>query len=196
MAADQPGLYDIIGFVRNAGGDGIKGVTMTLTGGSGGSIATDSAGFYGFWDLAGGITYTVAPSRDYCTFSPVSREYPDLSQDYGNQNYTASCTLYNISGALRKPGGGAISGFTVVLSGAADDTATTDSKGAYAFTELPGGFDYTVTPIHEDCTFTPESRAYPNLSQNYTAQDYTGDCSAGVPETPPTTWGSIKAMYK
>jgi hypothetical protein len=92
MPAHPSGFYDITGFVRDASRRPVPGVTVALTGGVGGSTLTDSAGFYAFWAVGGGASYTVAPSMDYCDFNPASRTYPNLGQDYSNQNFSADCT--------------------------------------------------------------------------------------------------------
>ncbi len=71
--AASPFAVSISGYVQTAGGAGIDGVTVTVTGGFGGSATTNSSGYYRVSGLANGFTYTVTPSKAGYTFNPPSR---------------------------------------------------------------------------------------------------------------------------
>ncbi len=80
---------------------------------------------------------------------------------------TVSVTTQNsISGKVTNRNGFNISGVTMTLSGSASATTQTDANGNYAFTNLPNGGSYVVTPSKARTTFSPASRSYTNLSGN------------------------------
>jgi hypothetical protein len=85
----------------------------------------------------------------------------------------------------------------MTLTGGPGGSTVTGSNGIYAFWDIPGGLDYTVTPGKDACYFYPDRRTYTNLSQNQLNQNYKGYCgTAGVPAPTPSTWGAIKAIYR
>jgi hypothetical protein len=73
-----------------------------------------------------------------------------------------------ISGLVTDRSGNGISGVTVVLSGAASATRTTDASGFYSFVGLADG-DYTVTPARAGYTFTPPAQTIANFTASRTA---------------------------
>ena len=82
--------YTISGQVTLSG-NGLNGVTMTLSGSQSGSTGTNGSGGYSFTEPAGG-NYTVTPSLSGYTFSPPSQTFNGLS---GNQaaNFSASAVV-------------------------------------------------------------------------------------------------------
>jgi uncharacterized repeat protein (TIGR01451 family) len=80
---------------------------------------------------------------------------------------------YALSGVIKDGDGNPLSGATVTLSGDATRTATTGGDGRYAFTQVAGGQDYTVTPSGAYAPFTPASRSVTYLSSD-AALDFTG----------------------
>ncbi len=150
-----------------AGGTGIAGVTVWLSGAQSGSASTDASGNYTLKSLVAGGTYTVKPSKTGYVFNPVSQTFSGLS---GNQtaNYTGT-GVFTISGKVVDAGGAAVSGVTMTLSGSQSKTATTSSTGTYSFTGLAAGGNYTVTPAKVNFTFTPPSQTFNNLGANQTA---------------------------
>ena len=86
---------------------------------------------------------------------------------------SSTTTAYTVSGVV-KLGSAGLAGVTVKLAsptpaGFPTRTATTSSTGAYSFTMVPGGRNYTVTPTRTGYKFTPASKSLPNLSANQTA---------------------------
>lgn len=79
--------YTISGQVTKAG-SGLAGVTITLTGGSGGTQTTNTTGSYAFGNLAAG-NYTVTPSLANHTFTPASAVLNNL-QSNQTANFSAS----------------------------------------------------------------------------------------------------------
>jgi hypothetical protein len=85
---------------------------------------------------------------------------------------------YLIDGALRRADSTPLTGFTVNLSGHASASTSTGNQGSYQFTDLEGGYAYTVTPVHTGAegtwTFDPPSRTYDPLVADQYGQDFTG----------------------
>jgi hypothetical protein len=78
----------ISGYVRDAGGDGVSGVTVTFSDG-GGSVSTDGNGFYSC-EVPSGWSGTVTPSKGGYAFEPWSRSYNGVRFDTPDQNYRGS----------------------------------------------------------------------------------------------------------
>jgi hypothetical protein len=148
-------------------GSALAGVTMTLTGASGGTRTTDASGAYSFDALPAGGSYTVTPSFANHTFSPASAPFNNL-QSSQTADFTATLITFNISGQVTKSGSG-LAGVTITLTGGPGGTRTTDTSGNYAFTGLPSGGNYTLTPSLTNYTFSPSSLPINNLLANQTA---------------------------
>ena len=79
-------LYTIEGYVTSAAGQGITGVTVTLTGVSSATVVTGADGRYAFTNLAGG-NYTVRPAKEGWRFVPEVLSYTPLNRTWQNQNF-------------------------------------------------------------------------------------------------------------
>ena len=91
---------------------------------------------------------------------------------------TGSSTGYSISGVIVLSTGGFASGVTIGLTGAANQTATTNDSGNYTFVNLPGGF-YTLTPSKSGYSFNPISENVPINNSNVTGKNFTATASTG-----------------
>lgn len=80
--------------------------------------------------------------------------------------------VYKISGRVTD-GGKALGGVKLTLGGAKSASTTTDASGNYAFSRLPAGGSYTVTPAGAKIDFTPPRRSVKNLTQDQSA-DFVG----------------------
>jgi photosystem II stability/assembly factor-like uncharacterized protein len=87
---------------------------------------------------------------------------------------TSAPITYGISGTIKDGSNVAISGVTVTISGNSSGTATTNSSGAFSFTNLTAGGTYTLTPSKTNYSFSPTNRVYSNLSVDQTAANFTG----------------------
>ena len=92
--------YGISGQVTLSGA-GQSGVTVSLSGSQGGSIATNSSGSYSFTGLPAGGSYTVTPSLSGYSFSPPSQTFNNLSAAQ-TVNFTATATSTTSNLALGK----------------------------------------------------------------------------------------------
>jgi hypothetical protein len=82
--APSAAMYSISGQVTKTG-SGLSGVSVTLTGGPGGTQTTNASGNYAFTNLPAGGNYTVTPSLANHTFTPASAPFSNLQA-----NMTAS----------------------------------------------------------------------------------------------------------
>jgi len=150
-------------------GPGAAGTAVTLSGPNGTSNAVaDAAGNYRFSGLSNG-TYTVTPhGASGATFSPASQNVTVNGGHVFGVNFTSSQVTYSISGTIT-----GVSGDSVVLSGAANATTTTDISGNYSFTGLVNG-SYTVTPGAVGYSISPSSQNVTVNGANVSSINFTG----------------------
>ncbi|MGH9158843.1 MAG: carboxypeptidase regulatory-like domain-containing protein [Vicinamibacteraceae bacterium] len=160
-----PPTWTISGTIMDETDTAVAGVTVTLSGGPGGTQTTDTQGTYIFAGVAAGEDYTVTPSLGGYTFDPPSQPFEDLSAD-ATADFTATAVELTITGTVVDEEDAPLAGVTVALSGDDQAEATTDADGTFAFEALTWGGTYTVTPTHADYHFTPESRELPSVEEN------------------------------
>ena len=78
---------------------------------------------------------------------------------------------YTITGHVAS-GGAGLSSVTITLSGADDDSTSTDGSGDYSFYPISNG-DYTLTPSKNGYLFEPTHRDVQILGGNALSQDFT-----------------------
>ncbi len=83
----SPGTLTISGTITS-GGNGLQGVTVTLSNG-GGTAVTDDNGDYSVTVIYG-WTGTATPSKPGYNFSPANRSYTNVTVDQTGQDYTAA----------------------------------------------------------------------------------------------------------
>jgi len=79
-------VYTISGTLTDSAGAAISGSTVILSGSASAVVLTNNSGNYTFINLVPG-DYTVTPSTENYTFSPVSRSTSSLSVDINNWNF-------------------------------------------------------------------------------------------------------------
>ncbi|HEX8118022.1 MAG TPA: carboxypeptidase-like regulatory domain-containing protein, partial [Pyrinomonadaceae bacterium] len=177
LAADQapvfvavPTNFKIAGRVTSNGA-ALAGVTVTLSGSKTGTTTTDAQGNYTF-DVPVHGDYAVAPSKTHYTFDRASVSFGGVTADQ-TADFVATLDRFKISGSVRRANGAAMSGVTVTISnGQGSATKTTDAQGAYSFTNIPAGANYTVTPALAGYDFAPASKSFTDLGADSTA-DFT-----------------------
>jgi len=157
----------ISGSVRDAAGNGIGGVTVTLTGGA--NVTTAADGAYRFGDMACNQNYTITASRDHWRFSTITLTLG--ATDAAGQIITG-IPLFTVSGVIRNKNGQGVSGVSLALTGGA--VAATASDGSYRFVDLAGNGGYTVAPALANWIFTPSSFVIDKLVADVTAANFTG----------------------
>ena len=155
-------IYYISGYA------GTGDVTITYTGGS---ITTDSTGYYSI-PVSAGWSGTVTPSKTGYSFSPTSRSYSNVNADQLGQNYTAS-QFYSISGSA------GVVGTALNYTYVTPRTVTSQGNGSYSLS-VPDGWTGIVTPSHPCFSFNPANRGYNSLAGNLTSQNYTPSFNSGA----------------
>ncbi len=154
------------------GNAGTAGATLSYIDGVIKTATADGSGNYTI-TIPYGWTGTVTPSKLGWTFSPVSRNYTNVTANAAAQNYVATNTTFTISGNAGVAG--------ATLSGG-PVAAIADSGGNYSIT-VPYGWTGTITPSKSPYYFTPSSKSYTNVVANATAQNYTVSVFSDVTST-------------
>src|SRR5882757_5125915 len=159
----------ISGTISPAIGGG--GATLTLSGTESATVVADANGNYSFAGLPNGL-YSVTPSQNGFTFSPVSQTVSLSGTNQTAVNFAAQPigSTWSISGSISPAtsGGGA----TITLSGSASGTVIADANGNYSFSGLANG-SYTVTPSKTGFTFAPVIQSVTVNGANQTGVNFT-----------------------
>jgi hypothetical protein len=157
--------HDIQGFVVDAGGNALSGVTVTLSGSQSATATTEADGCYSFEDLPAGGNYVVKASRTSYAFTPASQTFNDL--DAGHQlDFVGTFVTYTIGGIIVNVNNAGVAGVTVTLSGSQNRTTTSDASGNFSFPDVPSENDYLVTPFLIGHAFDPAQSTYNALGSN------------------------------
>jgi hypothetical protein len=133
-------IFNLSGRVTDGSGNGLGGVTITLSGSQSATTTTAADGSYTF-PVASGGTYTVAPSRSGFTFAPVERTFTNVTANITDADFT----------------GTPVSAFTVTTtadSGAGSlrqailDSNATPGTQAIVF-NIAGSGVQTITPLSD-----------------------------------------------
>jgi hypothetical protein len=170
----------------------VKGaVTVNLSGASAASATTDAAGKYSFAGVANG-SYTLTPSlAGGYVFTPASLSVAVNGADVTGQNFT-DAGAYGISGTVSLATGGALSGASVALTGAATATTTTDSSGNYSFGSLADG-TYTVVVSAAGYVFNPASLSVTVAGAAAGGKNFTATASASATHS---VSGTVSGLVK
>jgi hypothetical protein len=171
LALASTGYY-MKGYILNASGTGISGVSVALTGGVTMSTSTPVSGQYQFLNLPGYAAYFVTPSKTGLIFSPGSINITSLNTSLDNQNFTVSNTN-SISGYVYDTRMSGISGATVALAGSKNVNVVTAYNGSYSFSGVPAAGSYVVTATVTNYGCTPAPLNILNLSNDLTNQNFT-----------------------
>lgn len=150
----------ISGYLFN-GGNRVNGATVTLSGDDIGTVTTVNLGKYLFTVNAGG-NYTITPSMENLTFSPISATFNNLTNDQ-TRNFSATNNKNTISGTITS-GGTPLSGVAVnCYGGNYPPPVTTDATGTYSFS-VDAGSDYDVRPSKANYFFSPNGKTFTNVT--------------------------------
>lgn len=157
--------YTISGFVGDQGTQsGLSGATVSLSGAATDSTITATDGSYSFNNLIPGRNYTVSAAKTYFTVTPASIALPNLSNNSALNNFTAVRNTVVINGIVKDSEGRELADALVKLESNSAEvparTALTNGSGAFSFTDVLAGFNYTVTPQNTTLyAFTPQGFA-------------------------------------
>ncbi|MET0624693.1 MAG: carboxypeptidase regulatory-like domain-containing protein [Pyrinomonadaceae bacterium] len=160
--------YTLTGRVTDAaGGAGLGGATVSLSGSLSATTQTDAQGNYAFAGLPSEGNYNVAASHPNFSFTPATRAFDNVL-DNVQADFAGTRRRHQIGGRVTDGAGAALSGVTVTLGGAGAATAQTDSFGQYLFADLASGFDYTVTAAKTHYSLSPATRQLEDLAADST----------------------------
>ena len=162
----------ISGYVKFTGTVGLEGVEVKFSN-EGGSVKTDSSGFYSK-SVEYGWSGTTTPVMGDYDFIPPSNSYSNVESDQSEQNYTATkiVSAYAISGYVTDSSGSGMSGVILIFDNNSG-SAITDDSGYYA-KSVPAGWSGTVTSEKDGYDFNPSDRSYNNVTSDQPDQNYTG----------------------
>lgn len=146
-----------------SGSAGIAGATLSYNTGSPQTATADGSGNYSFL-VPAHWNGTVTPSAAGCTFSPTQRSYVDVTSDKPIEDYMPSC-VFSISGNA------GIAGASLDYYDNGAKTAVADGSGDYTFS-VPLHWSGTVIPSLTGSMFTPAQRAYSDVTEDHSSQDY------------------------
>jgi FtsP/CotA-like multicopper oxidase with cupredoxin domain len=164
----QVPTHSISGKVTNCGGPA-SGINVVF-GASNAVATTDAVGNYTLTGLSDGW-YKVAPSANGSTFVPAERTGTINGANVSQVNFTLG-SGFSVSGTVRTTGGTPLPGVAISLTGAANDAATTDAGGNYAFGGLCSG-SYVVRPTMAGQSLSPLVRGVAVSNASITGQDFT-----------------------
>jgi predicted outer membrane repeat protein len=146
------------------GNAGIDGATLSYFDGTAKTATADENGDYVItvpYNWSG----TVTPTKPDHRFMPKSRGYFLIQEDQNAQDYSATL-LFTITGNA------GISNATLGYFDGEARTVTADENGNYEIS-VPDQWSGAVTPYKEGYTFSPPERAYSDIIEDQTDQDYT-----------------------
>jgi hypothetical protein len=153
-------VYSVSGKVHDATGNGIGGVSVTISGEVSQTVTTLTDGTYRFVNIPGNKPYTIAAKKDGWVMSPVSLSISMLVSSMANNDFTATPVpvtppdRFSISGVIKDTNGNPIPDVAVTLSSGASVTVKTAADGSYQFLDLYGNKDYIITPEKSGWKFT------------------------------------------
>ena len=111
-----------------------------------------------------GASVKVTPTLEGYEFTPPEMDYPALTENQANQNYTARVFTYQISGTA---------GMASVVMNGLPGNPLTDGNGFYMAT-VEHGWSGKVTPEKAGHTFTPPSITFTKVTAPKENQDFNG----------------------
>ncbi len=167
-------FYTLQGHVLTAGGAGVNGITVNLSGAGSDSRLTNATGIYTFNDLTDG-SYTLTPSSAAYTFSPPNFKVDIKGATPPMVDFTATpvpVNSYHITGRVLDNTGKGLGSVNVSLSGAATTGTTTDANGNYVFSALANG-SYNVAVTLPGYSVSPTQQSVAVSGADRTGIDFT-----------------------
>ena len=189
VGGQPPEAVIISGTVRLSGNP-LGGITIEFT--AQGSATTGPDGGYAM-ELPYGWSGTATPMSGEYSFEPTFRNYDNLTVHQTLQDFEAfgepePPESVTISGTIRVSDD-PLEGISIEFTG--QGSVVTNSAGQYS-KEVPYNWSGTATPMSGGYTFDPPVRAYENLTENRTNQDF--QAIANQPQEPVTISGTIAVL--
>lgn len=165
--------HTISGRVLDDAGQGIDAIQVTIRNEADaiiGTMLTSGGGSYSFPNVPAGFGYTITPATNsFFSFTPRSTSLLSGNLIFDFNGIRRS---HAIGGIITNAAGSGISGITINLSGSRSAAVISDVSGAFSFSGLPAGGNYTLTPT-TTAYYTFTAQSINNLSSNQTA-NFTG----------------------
>ncbi|PIU47906.1 MAG: hypothetical protein COS94_04960 [Candidatus Hydrogenedentes bacterium CG07_land_8_20_14_0_80_42_17] len=145
----------------NATNDAVPNVTVTVAGPVTKMNATDAQGHYRIEALLAGNYAVSVTAQGYVT--PSSQNATAVNGQITPVNFVLQ-KLGSLSGNVQSTTGSAISGATIMISGAITKTATSDGSGHFNFDELPPGV-YSISTTANGYALQSGSKDVPEGGQ-------------------------------
>jgi uncharacterized repeat protein (TIGR01451 family) len=167
----------IAGRVTAAGGGGMSGVTLTLSGTQSATTQTDAGGFYHFAELTAGGNYVVTPSKENISFDPQSRAFNNLVADQTADFVGTACTWSLSPSSLSIGAGGGPGTVTINTLQGCPWTAASNSDWITITSAASGvgtgTVSFTVAPAAE-----PRAGRLTLAGLNFAVYQEAGSCAA------------------
>jgi hypothetical protein len=128
-------------------------------------VGTDTAAPYEFQLTDVGVgTYT---------YLARATDSTNAVKDSNSVEVSVRLQTVNLSGRVTNQAGNGVPGVEVYVGGGYAWSVPTDAGGNFTFTNLPGGQNYTITPLPANTVvFTPASRSFTNVLSSITGIDF------------------------
>jgi hypothetical protein len=147
-----------------SGSIGVGDVKLVYQDGYQKTVFTDNKGNYSFW-VPVGWSGGVSPSKIGYSFSPLNRNYLNVTSNQSFQNFNAITKSYVISGNA------GIAGVVLNYTDGTPKSTTTDINGNYAI-QVSANWSGMITPSKPNMNFIPANRNYANVQANQNKQNY------------------------
>ncbi len=136
--------HSINGRITRANGTPISGVSVQFAQSPTTTVTTDESGSYSFPNLPAGLNYTVVPTSADFIFTPVNKDFQDLSADQ-TADFVGQLKNISIEGEVIDENGNPLDNVDIRLTGSQSAVVVTASTGSFRFSSLPTNGNYTVT---------------------------------------------------
>lgn len=162
-----PITFSVSGTMSTSTGP-LSGVAVFLTGPFNVTVTTNTSGVFTFTNIPNG-NYTITPVLTGFSFTPTTRNIAVNCANVTGQNFTATNTVFKVSGRVINQNGAGVANVTVVLTGTGvNRTVTTNIFGNYTITGVANG-TYTVAPVSQPgFVFSPTSQSVTVNGSNVT----------------------------
>jgi hypothetical protein len=162
-----PVTYSAGGRATDPAGAGIADVLVSFAVVAGGgsvpsAVRTTSSGDWQASGFRDGTTYRATPSLAGFSFTPSSQEFSAARTDL---NFTATAAGYEVSGRIKRKGGGFLPGTVLTFeavtgTGSIPAPVIAGEDGRWSQSGFQAGTTYRVTPSLSGFTFKPASREF------------------------------------
>jgi len=136
---------------------------------------TNTNGYYEILGLPYGVPIEISPYSDAHTFEPTHMTYSGSTGNMENQDYVATLNTYTISGditGLQQNNTYPVEVTAIGANGSGDLLPVSGTNGSYTFTDVPYGWEGTLSASSVAYDFTPLERSISPVTADVTDQDF------------------------